>query len=44
MLTLPSGKMTKIIHKDTYDVCGSMYEKIFAWIEKKGKTLLARSI
>lgn len=38
--TLPGGKMAKIIHKGPYEKCESAYNKIFAWIEKKGKKIV----
>jgi AraC family transcriptional regulator len=39
MLTLPGGKMVKIVHNGPYDACGPTYETIFRWIERTGKIL-----
>ena len=36
---LKGGTMAKITHKGPYDQCGSIYEKLFDWIEKNNKAL-----
>ena len=38
--TLPGGKMAKIIHKGPYEKCETAYNKLFAWIRKKGKKIV----
>ncbi len=38
---LPGGTMAKIIHKGPYEECGPTYEKLFAWLAAKGKTIVA---
>jgi effector-binding domain-containing protein len=38
--TLPGGKMAKIIHKGPYDKCEPAYNKVFAWIEEKGRRII----
>lgn len=37
--TLPGGKMAKTIHKGPYQDCGPTYEKLYKWIEEKGKKI-----
>ena len=36
---LPGGKMAKTIHKGPYQDCGPTYEKLYKWIEEKGKKI-----
>jgi AraC family transcriptional regulator len=38
---LPGGTMAKIVHKGPYEECGPTYEKLFAWLAAKGKTIVA---
>jgi len=37
---LSGGKMAKIVHKGPYDKCGPAYEKLFSWIQHKGKKIV----
>ena len=37
---LPGGTMAKIIHKGPYEKCTPTYEKLCAWIEQNGKTII----
>lgn len=36
---LSGGTMAKIIHKGPYQDCQTTYEKLYAWIEQKGKRI-----
>ena len=38
---LPAAKMAKIIHKGPYQQETATYEKLFAWLEKNNKTVVA---
>lgn len=38
---LPGGKMARTIHKGPYEECGPTYEKLFAWLAKNGKKIVA---
>jgi effector-binding domain-containing protein len=37
--TVPGGKMAKTVHKGPYQDCGPTYEKLYKWIEEKGKKI-----
>lgn len=36
---LPGGRMAKILHKGPYEECIPTYERLFAWLEGKGKKI-----
>jgi len=38
---LPGAKMAKIVHKGPYKEETATYEKLFAWLEKNNKTVVA---
>jgi effector-binding domain-containing protein len=38
---LPAAKMVKTLHKGPYREEGATYEKLFAWLEKNNKTIIA---
>ena len=37
---LPGGTMAKIIHRGPYHECEPTYERLFAWLERNGKTIM----
>ena len=37
---LPGGKMAKIVHKGPYQECNPTYEKLYKWLEEKGKRIV----
>ena len=37
---LPAAKMVKTLHKGPYREEGATYEKLFAWLKAKGKTIV----